>query len=57
MLSLAEKNLKYVVYKGEFKQFTFEKYFRIHTDQHQILNDLKEHRYAGIDERSKVRHL
>ena len=26
-------------------------------DQHQILTDLKEHGYSGIDERSKVRHL
>ena len=26
-------------------------------DQHQILTDLKEHSYSGIDERSKVRHL
>ena len=26
-------------------------------NQHQILTDLKEHAYSGIDETSKVRHL
>ena len=26
-------------------------------DQHQILTDLREHGYSGIDDRSKVRHL
>jgi len=57
MSSSAEKNLKNALYKGELKNFNFEKYVRIHMDQHQILNDLKEHGYAGIDERSKVRHL
>ena len=57
MSSLAEKNLKYAVYKGESKKFTFKKYVRIHMDQHQILNDLKDHGYAGIDDRSKVCHL
>ena len=57
MSSLAEKNLKYAVYKGESKKFTFEKYVRIHMDQHQILNYLKDHGYAGIDDRSKVRNL
>ena len=44
------------MYKGESKKFTFEKYVRIDMDQHQILNDLKTHGYAGIDNRSKIRH-
>ena len=57
MSSSAEKNLKVASYKGESKKWTFDKYVRVHMDQHQILNDLKEHGYAGIDERSKVRHL
>ena len=56
MLSLAEKNLKYTVYKGESKIWNFEKYVHVHMDQHQILTDLIEHGYAGIDDRSKVRH-
>jgi hypothetical protein len=30
---------------------------RIHTEQHSVLNGLKEYGYAGIDESSKVRHL
>ena len=57
MFPSAEKNLKDAVFKGEAKKFNFEMYVRIHINQHQILNDLKEHRYAGIDERSKVSHL
>jgi hypothetical protein len=30
---------------------------RIHTDQHSVLNGLKEYGYSGIDDSSKVRHL
>ena len=57
MSTSAENNLKNAVYKGETKKFNFDKYARIQMEQHQILSDLKEHGYAGIDERSKVRHL
>ena len=53
MSSSAEKNLKLANYKGESRKWNFEKYVRVHMDQHQILNDLKEHGYAGIDERSR----
>ena len=57
MSSLAEKNLKVTQYKGELKKWNFEKYVRVHMDQHQILVDLKDHGYAGINDCSKVRHL
>jgi hypothetical protein len=30
---------------------------RIHTEQHSVLNRLKDYGYAGIDDSSKVRHL
>ena len=49
--------MKLAIYKGESRKWNFEKYVRVHMDQHQILTDLKDHGYAGIDERSKVRHL
>ena len=42
----AEKNLKLANYKGESRKRTFDKYARVHMDQHQILNNLKEHGYA-----------
>jgi hypothetical protein len=32
-------------------------YVRIHTEQHSVLNGLKDYGYAGIDDSSKVRHL
>lgn len=57
MSSAAEKKLKMTTYKGESRHWTFEKYVKAHMDQHAILTGLKEHGYAGIDERSKVRHL
>jgi hypothetical protein len=30
---------------------------RIHTEQHSVINGLKDYGYAGIDDSSKVRHL
>jgi hypothetical protein len=38
--------------KGEKKRFTFETYVRIHTEQHAILNGLKEHGYSLINDSS-----
>ena len=57
MAGEGEKNLTMAAYKGETKRWNFDKYVRVHMDQHQILTDLKDHGYIGIDERSKVRHL
>ena len=53
----AEAKLKDSSYHGEKCQWNFEKYVRMHQDQHTILQSLVQHGYAGIDERSKVRHL
>ncbi len=57
MSSLAEKKLRTTIYTGERRRWNFEKYVKIHVDQHVILEGLVEHGYAGIDPRSKVRYL
>ena len=53
----AESALEKSSYMGETKRWNFDQYVRLHMDQHQILSSLTSHGYAGIDERSKVRHL
>ena len=55
--SRAESKLHSLTYTAEKKRWNFEKYVREHKDQHQILERLTAHGYAGIDERSKVRLL
>jgi hypothetical protein len=57
MASEAETKLTNTLYNGEKKRFTWETYVRIHTEQHSVLNGLKDYGYAGIDYSSKVRHL
>ena len=57
MANTAESKLESLTYYGEKRRFNFEKYTRIHKEQHEILAGLTEYGYAGIDERSKVRHL
>ena len=57
MASTAEKNLETAQYESESKRWSFDRYVRVHMEQHQILTDLKEHGYSGIDKRSKVHHL
>ena len=53
----AEAKLKDSSYHGEKRHWNFEKYVRMHQDQHMILQSLVQHGYAGIDEHSKVSHL
>lgn len=53
----AEKILQTTEYVGEKRRWNFEKYSKLHKDQHTILHDLEEFGYAGIDPRSKVRYL
>ncbi len=55
--SAAENKLKTTTYSGEKKRWNFDKFVRIHLEQHAVLEGLTEHGYAGIDPRSKVRHL
>lgn len=57
MSAEAEKKLSTTTYAGEQRRWNFEKYVKVHVDQHAILQGLVEHGYSGIDERSKVRHL
>ena len=57
MSSKAERKLQTTTYTGEKRRWNFEKYVKVHIDQHAILEGLREHGYAGIDPRSKVRHL
>lgn len=57
MASQAEGKLKSTRYYGEKKRWNFEKFARVHVEQHTILEGLALHGHAGIDERSKVRHL
>jgi hypothetical protein len=57
MASADKTKLTDTLYNGEKKRFTWEKYARIHTEQHSVLNGLKDYGYAGIDDSSKVRHL
>ena len=52
-----EKILEMTTYQGKKGRWTFEKYVRMHKEWHAILASLQEHGYAGIDDRSKVRHL
>ena len=57
MASAAETKLASTMYNGEKKRFNWETYVRIHTEQHSVLNGLREYGYAGIDDNSKVRIL
>ena len=52
-----EAKLKDSSYHSEKHRWNFEQYVHMHQDQHTILQSLVQHGYAGIDERSKVRHL
>ena len=57
MSTLAESKLTSTIYDGEKRRWNFEKYVKVHVDQHAILEGLVEHGYSGIDQRSKVRYL
>jgi hypothetical protein len=57
MAGEAEQVLALVQYKGEMRQWNFEKYALTHLPQHLILKALVIHGYTGIDADSKVRYL
>ena len=57
MSTLAEAKLASPSYNGEKCHWNFEKYVKVHIDQHMILAGLVEHGYTGIDKRSTVHHL
>jgi hypothetical protein len=57
MTSAEDTKLTGTLYNGEKKRFTWETYVRIPTEQHSVLNGLKDYGYAVIDDSSKVHHL
>jgi hypothetical protein len=57
MSARAERKLMDTTYNGEKRRWNFEKYVRLHVEQHAVLEDLVEYGYSGIDEGSKVRYL
>jgi hypothetical protein len=57
MASKAASKLNQSVYQRENRRWTFEKYVRLHVDQHAILEGLKDQNYSGFDERIKVSFL
>ena len=57
MAAEAEGKLQNLEYKGEFRNFNFEKFVQIQVDQHTITDSLIQHGYAGVDPRSRVRYL
>ena len=54
---MSEKALATLNYNGEGRRWNFETYVTAMKKHHQILEGLVDHGYAGIDERSKVRHF
>jgi hypothetical protein len=57
MATAAEHKMATATYKQESRNWTFAKYEKLHTDQANILNGLKKHGHAGIDDGSRVRLL
>jgi hypothetical protein len=57
MPSSTKNKLTGSLYKSENKRFTWEMYVRIHTEQHSVLNGLKDYGHTGIDNSYKVHHL
>ena len=53
----AEAQIIKARYNGKSKRWTFEYYVVVHLAQHQILSDLVEHGYQGMDDGTKVCHL
>ena len=54
MATSAEGNLDLARYSGETRKWIFNKYVKVHMDQHQILTDLEDHGYKRIDKRSNM---
>jgi hypothetical protein len=52
-----EANIGSVSYTDERKKWTWEKYIKIHAEQHAVLNGLTTYLYSGIDNCINVRKL
>ena len=57
MSTNTEHKLEAANYIGEKCNSNFENYFKLHKDQHAILEGLVEHSYSGIDACFKVQYL
>jgi hypothetical protein len=57
MASAEDIKLTVTLYNGEKNRLTWERYVWIHTEQHSVVNGLKDYGYAGIDHSSKVCRL
>ena len=57
MATMAEARIRATTYTGERHHWNFEKYVKVLVDQHTIFENLTQHGYAGVNPRSKVRHL
>jgi uncharacterized membrane protein YgcG len=52
-----EARIANLSYKGEQRNWGWDKYVDAHIEQHIIAKNLMPYGYSGIDERSKIRHL
>ena len=52
-----EARIASLSYKGEQRNWSWDKYVDAHIEQHIIAKNLMPYGYSGIDERSKIRHL
>ena len=52
MAATAEHEFINATYRGEGRCWDFERYATLHNEQHTILEGLKGHGYAGMDEGS-----
>jgi hypothetical protein len=50
MAIVSNTKLTGTIYNVEKKRFTWERYVQIHTEQHSVLNRLKDYGYADIDD-------
>jgi hypothetical protein len=57
MALVAEAKIGSVSYTGERKNWTWEKYVQIHTEQYAVLNGLTDYGYSRIDNSTKFRKL
>ena len=53
----ARTKLQNAVYNGEKARWNFEKFIRVHYQQHHILQGLVPYGYSGLDEPTKVQYL
>ena len=50
-------SLNNTFYKGEHKNFNFEKFVAIHLEAHRLLNEAEYNNGAGMDNATKIQHL